>query len=71
MAKVIKNELFESFAIVGLTQKEYYTLMEIVKKEANKAADPDNKEYDNDEKASKVLCLSSSLQIADINPVLI
>ena len=59
MAKVIKNELFESFAIVGLTQKEYYTLMEIVKKD------------DNDEKASKVLCLSSSLQIADINPVLI
>ena len=71
MAKVIKNELFESFAIVGLTQKEYYTLMEIVKKEANKAADPDNKDYDNDEKASKVLCLFSSLQIADINPVLI
>jgi hypothetical protein len=71
MAKVIKNELFESCAIVGLTKKEYLTLMEIMKKEANKAADPDNKEYDNDEKASKVLCLFSTLQNADLNPVMI
>ena len=71
MPKLFKNEMSESYTIVGLTKKEYLTLMEIVKKEANKAADPDNKDYDNDEKASKVLCLFSSLQNAELNQLLI
>ena len=73
MTKILKSgsdEKNSRYTIAGLTEKEIYTLMSIVKKEYIKAADPNDWTYD-DETAQPVLDLYIDLSSQIRNLILI
>lgn len=73
MTKILKSgsgEKNSRYTIAGLTEKEIYTLMSIVKKEFLKAADPNDWTYDNEE-AYPVLDLYNDLSSQIRNLILI
>jgi hypothetical protein len=66
MAKILKHgkTTSGSYSIVGLTASEFYTLFDCVNNEYTKAADLDNKYYnENEYEADKVIRLKNMLEI--------
>lgn len=62
MAAILQNGNGDNktFTIAGLTTTQFFTIYDIIETERNKAADPLNKDYD-EESANKVIAIYNTI----------